>query len=161
MALFTEAPDISCWRYAALVTDLSLPASQVWRTYRGRADCENRIKELKYDFALDKLVLQDFWATEAAMQTVMLAFNLMSLFRQALLTQMNRTGVKDVQHTLKTLRFKLFAQAGYITHREGKSTLRLATALRKRQWISGLWEAAKTFELPLPFRLHFASFAQV
>lgn len=161
MALFTEAPDISCWRYAALVTDLSLPASQVWRTYRGRADCENRIKELKYDFALDKLVLQDFWATEAAMQTVMLAFNLMSLFRQALLTQINRTGVKDVQHTLKTLRFKLFAQAGYITHREGKSTLRLATALRKRQWISGLWEAAKTFELPQPFRLHFASFAQV
>lgn len=32
---------------------LDLPAVTVWRTYRGRADCENRIKELKYDFAAD------------------------------------------------------------------------------------------------------------
>ena len=41
------------YRYSALVTDLKLPALVIWRTYRGRADCENRIKELKYDFAAD------------------------------------------------------------------------------------------------------------
>lgn len=27
-------------RYGAMVTSLSLPAVEVWRTYRGRADCE-------------------------------------------------------------------------------------------------------------------------
>jgi len=31
-----------------MVTDLNLAALQIWRMYRGRADCENRIKELKY-----------------------------------------------------------------------------------------------------------------
>ena len=52
---------------------------------RGRADCENRIKELKYDFAADSFNMKDFWATEAALNVVMLAYNLMSLFRQVLL----------------------------------------------------------------------------
>jgi hypothetical protein len=58
---------------------------EVWRTYRGRADCENRIKELKADFGLDAFNMRDFWATEAALGFAMLAYNLMSLFRQAVL----------------------------------------------------------------------------
>ena len=51
--------------------------------YRGRADCENRIKELKYDFAAENFNMKEFWATEAALNTIMLAYNLMSLLRQA------------------------------------------------------------------------------
>ncbi len=69
------------WRFSALVTDLDLPAEVIWRIYRGRDDCENRIKELKYDFAADSFNMRDFWATEAALNTVMLAYNLMSLLR--------------------------------------------------------------------------------
>jgi hypothetical protein len=42
------------------------------------------------------VVMRDFWATEAALGFAMLAYNLMSLFRQAVL----RT---RVQHTLPTL----------------------------------------------------------
>ena len=38
---------------SALPTDLNLSAEILWRIYRGRADCESRIKELKYDFATD------------------------------------------------------------------------------------------------------------
>ena len=30
------------WRYGAKLTDLSLPALEVWRLYRGQADCENQ-----------------------------------------------------------------------------------------------------------------------
>lgn len=56
---------------------------QAWRTYRGRADCENRIKELKADFGLDAFNMRDFRATEAALGFAMLAYNLKSLFRQA------------------------------------------------------------------------------
>jgi hypothetical protein len=47
LGLFADDPVIGKYRYSALVTDLDLPAVTVWRTYRGRADCENRIKELK------------------------------------------------------------------------------------------------------------------
>jgi IS4 transposase len=48
----------------------------VWRFYRGRADCENRIKELKADFGLDAFNLHDFRATEAVLSFAMLAYNL-------------------------------------------------------------------------------------
>jgi len=34
----------------------------------GRADCENRIKELKYGFGFDSFVMRNFWATEAALK---------------------------------------------------------------------------------------------
>ena len=49
LSLFDNDTNLSEWRYGAIVTDLAVPTVEVWRTYRGRADCENRIKELKYD----------------------------------------------------------------------------------------------------------------
>lgn len=70
--LFADNPVIGKWRFSALVTDLDLPAESIWRLYRGRADCENRIKELKYDFAADSFNMKYFWATEATLNTVML-----------------------------------------------------------------------------------------
>jgi hypothetical protein len=85
LSLFAEDPDIQGWRYGAFVTSLDLPMVDVWRLYRGRADCENRIKELKADFGLDAFNMRDFWATEAALGMAMLAYNLMSLFRQAVM----------------------------------------------------------------------------
>ena len=98
-----------------MLDHMDLPADAVWRMYRGRADCENRIKKLKYDFAADSLNMQDFWAIEAALNTVMLAYNLMSQFRQVLLkTMVVRKGVSEpIQHTLQTLRYKLFAKPAY------------------------------------------------
>ena len=79
LSLFADDPDINGWRYGAMVTDLTLSPVEVWRTYRGRADCENRIKELKADFGLDSFNLNGFYATEAALGFAMLAYNLMSL----------------------------------------------------------------------------------
>ena len=43
--------DDSCF-----VTDLDLPVKIVYDSYRGRADSENRIKELKNDFSIDDFV---------------------------------------------------------------------------------------------------------
>ena len=68
LSLFADDPDIQGWRYGAFVTTLELPMLEVWRLYRGRADCENRIKELKADFGLDAFNMRDFWATEAALE---------------------------------------------------------------------------------------------
>jgi hypothetical protein len=70
---------ISKWRFSAIVSDLDLPSEIIWRTYRGCANCEHRIKALKYDFAANSLAMQDVCATKAAMNTVMLAYNLMGL----------------------------------------------------------------------------------
>ena len=152
LSLFADDPMLGQYRFAALVTDLDLPAQAVWRLYRGRADCENRIKELKYDFAADSFCLNDFWATEACLSIAMLAYNLMSLFRQAVLkTAVAQTNTHDVQHTLKTLRYKLFAKAGYLTHEGRKDILKLALAMHKREWFTGLWDRSKTFVLPVHF----------
>jgi hypothetical protein len=74
LSLFADDPDLQGWRYGAMLTDLRVPALEVWRLYRGRADCENRIKELKADFGLSSFVLRDFWATEAALGVTMLAY---------------------------------------------------------------------------------------
>jgi len=35
MSLFTDDPDMQGWRYGAMVTTLSLPALEIWRSYRG------------------------------------------------------------------------------------------------------------------------------
>jgi hypothetical protein len=54
------------------VTNLELPVIKIWDLYNGRADCENRIKELKQDFGLESFCLKDFWATEASFRWIML-----------------------------------------------------------------------------------------
>lgn len=152
LSLFADDPYVGQYRFAALVSDLDLPAQEIWRIYRGRADCENRIKELKYDFAADSFCLNDFWATEACLNIAMLAYNLMSLFRQAVLkTSVIQSGSKEAQRTLKTLRYKLFAKAGYITTQGREDILKLAVAMRQREWIEGLWDRSRTFTLPVHF----------
>ena len=153
LSLFADDPVIGKYRFSALVRDMDLPAEMVWRTYQGRANCENRIKELKYDFGADSFNMQDFWATEAALNTVMLAYNLMSLFRQVLLkTVVVKKGVtQPIEHTLQTLRYKLFARPAYTTTESRKPILNLALAMQKRQWMQGLWDQAKQFDLPVKF----------
>lgn len=135
LSLFADDPDIQGWRYGAMVTSLSLPAAEVWRSYRGRADCENRIKELKNDFGLDSFSLNSFYATEAALGFAMLAYNLMSVFRQAVMRA-------KIQPTLATLHQQVLA-VGAFWHRDPKQNqLLLAVSRRRRAWFEGLWANA-------------------
>ncbi len=58
----------------------------------------------------------------------------MSLFRRAVLrARVLESGGQDVQHTLKTLRYKLFAKAGYTTTEGRKNILKLAIDMRQRE----------------------------
>lgn len=135
LSLFADDAALQGWRYGAMATDLTLPAVEVWRLYRGRADCENRIKELKAEFGLDSFVLRDFWATEAALSVAMLSYNLMSVFRHAVLRQ-------KVHHTLSTLHHKVLAVGAYWdkpSSEGAKPTIRLAIAKKRRPWFEGLW----------------------
>jgi len=149
LSLFGDDEEIGAWRYSVIVTDLDLPALMIWRLYRGRADCENRIKELKYDFGSTGFNQKNFWATEAALGTIMMGFNLMSLLRKLLLK-------KQPHHTLKTLRYKLFGTAGYIVRSGRQRLLTLAMDMRRRTWFTGLWEQSKTFDRPVEFTPIFA-----
>lgn len=135
LSLFADDPDIQGWRYGAIATSLSLPAVEVWRSYRGRADCENRIKELKNDFGLDSFSLNSFYATEAALGFAMLAYNLMSTFRQAVMRA-------KIQPTLTTLHQQVLA-VGAFWHRDpNQNKLLLAVSRRRRAWFEGLWANA-------------------
>lgn len=103
----------------------------------GRLHCENRIKELKADFGLGSFVLRDFWTTEAALGVTMLSYNLMSVFRHAVMRQ-------KVDHTLSTLHHQVLA-VGALWDDNAKNTnqmLRLAVARKRRPWFEGLWANA-------------------
>jgi len=61
--------DEPAYRYSAYVTNMDLPVDQMYNLYNSRADCENRIKELKYDFGADNFCLNSFFATEASFRS--------------------------------------------------------------------------------------------
>jgi hypothetical protein len=106
------------YRFHAVVTTLSAPPETVWRTYHGRADTENRLKELKYSFGADGFCSRRFWATEAALRAICLLYNLVELFQGALAAPARRT--------LATLRVTVFA-CGAILGRVGRqAVLRLS-----------------------------------
>ena len=109
--------------------------------YRNRADAENRIKEVKYDFGAESFNTHDFWATEAILNFVMLAYNLMSLFRQAVI------GTK-VQHFMKTLRYKVFAIGAYMIKDGNSRVLKLSLAMKRREWFTGLWSSTELLSWP-------------
>ena len=130
------------YRYSAYFTSLQLPASAIWCLYRDRGDAENRIKELKYDFGIEGFHLKNFWATEAAFRFAILAYNLLSLFRQLVLQGAN-------QPTLSSLRSKCFALGAWISTHARKRTLKISLHPKKRPWLHGLF--SKTDSLSPPF----------
>lgn len=121
--------EVPGYKFQALRTNLSATVStlEVWRRYNGRADIENRIKELGTQFGLKGLCCRSFWATEAACHLAICAYNL-CVGLQRRLGQTQRA-------ELTTLRWRLFACAAVFSHHAGKPTLKLAVATAKhRRW---------------------------
>lgn len=142
--LFAEEEEYRNYRYSAYVTNMKLSAHEIWKLYRGRGDAENRIKELKYDFGFDSFNLKNFYATEASLMFVMIAYNLMSLFRIFVIQE-------KTQKTLSTLRYRAFAIGAYFEKCNGKLVLKIALNKKRRAWFSGLWNTSETIELPFHF----------
>lgn len=112
--------DLPSYRFQALWTNLpsSVDALAVWRRYLGRADVENRIKELGAQFGIRGLCCQSFWATEAMYHLAIAAYNLCVLLQRRL-GQLEKV-------ELNTLRWRLFARAAVWSRARGKPTLKLA-----------------------------------
>ena len=132
LALFENENDFGKYRYSCFVTDLELPAKIVYDSYRGRADSENRIKELKYDFSIDDFVTNNFWATEACGNFIVMAYNFMSLFRHALINS-------NKKHFLKTIRYELISTPAYLGKTKDKHILYLARSLKTRHSFLSIW----------------------
>ena len=141
LRLFEQEEVCRNYRYSAYVTNMKLPAAEIWRLYRGRGDAENRIKELKYDFGFDSFNLKDFFATEAALTFAMIAYNLMALFRMFVLQE-------KTQKTLSTLRYRTFAIGAYFEKVNDKLVLKIALNKKRRAWFSGLWNNSSVFDFP-------------
>ncbi|MFM8742524.1 MAG: transposase, partial [Cytophagales bacterium] len=110
--------------------------------YKRRGDAENRIKELKEDFGTEGFCMDSFCATETAMRFVMVAYNLMSLFRQI-------THQKQPQPKLSTLRFNCFAVGSWVEQEAEKWVLKMSVPLKRRQWYDGLFSNVQNINLPL------------
>mgnify|MGYP001563073514 CR=1 FL=1 len=142
-ALGKELIEVPGYKFSAFVTTLNLPPAEVWRLYNGRGDSENRIAELKADFGLNGFCLDPFYATEAAFRSVMLAYNLMSLFRQALLQA-------PIAVKLSTMRFQCFALGSWIGREGRKKVLRISLSAKRRPWFEGLFAKIGAFRCPWP-----------
>lgn len=112
--------EVPGYRFQALITNLpdSVDALNVWRRYNGRADIENRIKELGDQFGIKRLCVDSFWGTEAMHHLAIAAYNLCVLLQRRL-GQLEKC-------ELNTLRWRLFGRAAVWSRARGKSTLKLA-----------------------------------
>jgi len=144
LRLFKEQEFYQHYRYSCLVTNLALGPAEVWRVYRHRAEAENKIKELKYDFGFDSFNMNNFYGTEATLNFVMLAYNLMSLFRHSVIQS-------KVERRLSTLRYTTFAIGSYLVREGNKVILKMALPLKRREWFIGLWEKSRAFSFPVYF----------
>lgn len=77
--------DYPGYTYRVMVTSVPYAAEVVSRMYGGRADSENRIKELKEDLSLDTFCLKSFEATDAAFRMGGVLYNLLADFRETVL----------------------------------------------------------------------------
>lgn len=77
--------DCPGYTYRVMVTSVPYGAEIVTRMYAGRADSENRIKELKEDLSLDTFCLKSFDATDAAFRMGCVLYNLLAEFRETVL----------------------------------------------------------------------------
>lgn len=130
--LFPDYDAFARYRYSAFITNMDLSAELIWEIYRKRADAENQIKELKYEYGMEGFCSESLAATEQAFRWVMVAYNLMSLFKQRVM------GGKS-SPSLATVRFKCIALGSYIVHRGRSIILKIAAKDRKRDYIDELF----------------------
>ena len=120
--LFADLEEHREWRYSVMVTnDTVLAAVDIWRTYRPRANIENGIKELTYDYGWDEFNVHSFGGTEAVMLLVgMVCYNLVHYLNRCVLHTAD-----TVLARLKTLRPRLLAIPALYGSGGRRPTLRL------------------------------------
>ena len=101
----------------------------------------------------DKVLIERLWKTLRDDHGYLHAYNFMSLICQVLLkTSTIKRSSNTIQHTLQTLRDKLFAKLAYLTTKSRKPIFNLAISMQQHAWIQGLRNTFKTFKPPAQFK---------
>jgi hypothetical protein len=108
------------YEYAFYVTNTGYSNEETARAYEKRGNCENYIKESKYDMNVGSLLLKSFWANEAVFQLMMLAYNLFLLFK------FDKLVAQEYRQQIKTFRLKYLFVAGRIIRTARSTIMKLA-----------------------------------
>jgi hypothetical protein len=108
------------YSYQVIVTNIEgMSPEEVWRFYNGRANVENMIKEGILSYSLDVNISHFYGANVAHFHLVMLAYNLMNLFKELVLEQ------RDKKRMGKWIRQRFFLIAGRLVRGGRKFILKL------------------------------------
>jgi len=137
--LFDEQDSES--RYRVIATNREGTAEEVVQWYNQRGQCsENRIKELKIGFGMERMPCGQFEANAVFFRIGVLAYNVGRLF---VLSTLDKSWHR---HQVQTLRWKLYETAGKVVY-HGRS-IYLKIGLRLRDLFDEVrlrsWEFART-----------------
>jgi hypothetical protein len=144
--LFSEYEFLSRYEFYAYVTNTTHSAIEIHRKYNQRGDSENRIKELKYDYAIDAFAMRSFAATDAVFRFVLLAYNLMAIFKQAMMQP-------RVNHRLNTIKFQCIAIGSYLVNSGRKKILKLSAEGKRRHFLEHIFKNVEEIKPPYKFSI--------
>ncbi len=112
--------ELTGYRYQVIVTNIEeMPPEEVWRFYNERANVENMIREGILSYSLDINISHFYGANVAYFHLVILAYNLMNLFKELVLEQ------KDKKRMGKWIRQRFFLMAGKLVSSGRRFILKL------------------------------------
>lgn len=133
------------YEIGVFATSTNLSASKVHKLYNQRGECENRIKELKYDYGIDGFAFKDIAAVDATFRLVMLAFNIMALFKQKCLTHSRS------RQQLATIRFQCIAVGSYLVKKGRNKVLKLSAEGKRRHFLEYFFDQVELLQPPFKF----------
>lgn len=142
--LYDEDANLAKYEYKAFATNTASSSVQIHSLYNRRADCENRIKELKYDYSIDGFSLQKFGAMEAAFRIIMMAYNIMALFRQKVMTSRK-------SKRLQTIKFQCIAIGSYLVKSGRKKKMKLSAEGKRRHFLEHFFSNLEVLDSPFRF----------
>jgi hypothetical protein len=107
------------YRYSAVITNMDLPLEEQIAWYRKRGQCENQIKEIKWDFELRVLPSGDFFVNAVYVRIITLAYNLFVVLKTVVLPQPYKL------LRLKTLLFRLLGLPALVVYHARRLWLKL------------------------------------
>jgi len=123
-------------RYTVIATNRGGSAEEVVKWYNQRGECsENRIKELKIGFGMERMPCGQFGANAVFFRIGVLAYNVGGLF------VLSALDMSWHRHQVQTLRWKLYGTAGkivfhgrYIYLKVSRCLQKLFAQVRLRSW---------------------------
>lgn len=142
--IFESMATFEKYDYKVYVTNVEFSAILIHSLYNKRANAENRIKELKYDYGIEGFALKDFAAMEAAFRYVMLAYNVMALFKQWVMKS-------PKGKMLSTIKFQCIAIGSYTITKGRNKILKLSAEGKRRHFLELFFSNLETLKPPFKF----------